>query len=535
MVRRRKEDSSYKANLSLTKLELLRLHEMASTWGMTPSRMVALLINQVYESKAFLNGYDDLSEEERQELLKRRAHLANLREARRESTYKRNFERLHGSERGLTNVMLVLAPKHDSGVGKTGINIPGVFCERLGQVWVVPYGLLSKISPVEIMAYPCYASVSDFLSDTRIAPNYLQTFINTNKDYVIMSESEYNILSKLYEDNGSKLGKIPVSAKVTRDMQQRQLSELMMQNPDLANQYIEIIKELSQGDFSRMEELPEFLRPSDNSIDAVSAFQHTPESYTALKEYMLTKHKQEQKQRLASSIDDADADDDSQDYINALKEKLVSLDDRIETDRIAATDKYVRELARRNAPKTFGPNIFSHAGLDLFATQQQSQSFNGETVQPSANAQDKQLSEAYSPQQAAFSTINAQLQANEDDQLGSSQVSNKLDEFIKVTEASRQSVSQGGPVGDDHAELERRKSRAEEIKRRLGLILGEDEATAAQDDKAEVDRLLNLKPKPCYTKTPKTVIVGRSKTGEPKKRTSKKTSELDALISDSED
>lgn len=214
MPAKKKAHTCMAANISLTELELSRLHEMASTWGVTPSRMVAMLVNQVYESKAFLNGYESLSDKERKALLERRAHLQNIKQVRSEAARKRSYDRRQGVNRGLTNMMVVCAPKRDELSKTSGISIPGVFCEKLGEVWLVPYGMLKYISSVEIMSYPCYESVQAYFADQRIPKSQVQNFISKNHNYKIESEGELNAIKQLYQEYGQELPELTLGPKL---------------------------------------------------------------------------------------------------------------------------------------------------------------------------------------------------------------------------------------------------------------------------------------------------------------------------------
>ena len=235
MARQRKELSEVKRKISfsLSDLEHLRLKEMAFMWGLTTSQMISVLINQVYESRSFLNGYDKLSEEELTKIKKRRENMRKQAQERVELYNQLRFTRLQGFNRGITNVMVIEAPKRlttiakdpvtgkESKHTKEGLNIPGIFCEQLGDVWVVPYSSLSKISVVEIIQYPCYASVEDYFAGKAIAPHKLQQFMFSNRDYEIFSEGERNVLERLNDNyTGDKL-----ELRLSEDLSRRHRNE----------------------------------------------------------------------------------------------------------------------------------------------------------------------------------------------------------------------------------------------------------------------------------------------------------------------
>ncbi len=545
MGRKRKEDKAYKANVSLTKLELSRLHEMASTWGVTPSRMVALLVNQVYESKAFLNGYDELTDAQRQLLLERRTYLEEIKNSKRAANYRRNYERRQGIDRGLTNVMLVLAPKHDPRSNAAGINIPGVFCERFGQLWIVPYGMLGTISPIEIMSYPCYASVSDFLTDTRIQPSQLQLFIDTNKGYLIKSEGELNILRKLYEDNGAKLVDLPLSTIVMKEIQDRIIHQLLVQLGKPIEYFVEILKEIEAGDHSRIDELPDFLKPSEKCLEAVSSFSYDEASYAALREYIQEKHKHAKhsvddttetsanEQSNLEHIYSAELEQFNNSRSSQIVEQIDSMDDRIDslTDvimnnqsalRSANTAQSIKEQTIEKLHKNYGPDIFKHDGLAFFATPYETELY-------------KEFSRVASASQSSDS-LNSSLpnpEVYQDRAFGSIKPEYDLSCALSLGAVVRRPCISDTAAKCSENEIEKRKARASSIKKALGLLIDEkDEEANSANDIDKSDRLLRQGPKPCYVKTPKASShpAAQRALGVTRKRTNKKTMELEALI-----
>ena len=380
MPAKKKAHTCMAANISLTELELSRLHEMASTWGVTPSRMVAMLVNQVYESKAFLNGYESLSDQERKALLERRAHLQNIKQVRSEAARKRSYDRRQGVNRGLTNMMVVCAPKRDELSKTSGISIPGVFCEKLGEVWLVPYGMLKYISSVEIMSYPCYKSVQAYFADQRIPKSQVQNFISKNHNYKIESEGELNAIKQLYQEYGQELPELTLGPKLQLGLNRRAIDDFMREHAHESNLYLEIMSEVAKGDYSRLNELPEALRPSDESIEANNFFKVDPASYAALVDSTIKKNRSKlanattnASAKLNSSNHELDAavnevllDAETKDNLNAsLSDRIASFNELLQTkaqllDRFNAQDDGQDLSNESQETRTLSPNFFSN-------------------------------------------------------------------------------------------------------------------------------------------------------------------------------
>lgn len=199
MGRKKKDDRQVKKQVTIfiTDEELFRIKQMAQTWGTNVSQMAAHLINQAYSTGAYLNGYDKLTQDERADLVARRAYSNFLTARRSEAARIRNFDRRNGLDRGLTNVMVIAAPEDMTGFKGNGF--PGIFCKNLGDVWIVPYGLLNRVSVVELIEYPCFASVFDYFAGNAIPPSSLSDFIEDKRDYVLFSFGEKAVLKRLFE------------------------------------------------------------------------------------------------------------------------------------------------------------------------------------------------------------------------------------------------------------------------------------------------------------------------------------------------
>lgn len=253
MGRPRKDSRSVKRQRSvfLSDEEYVRLKDMAATWGITVSQMVSELINQAWESNAYLNGYDRLSADERHQLSEQR--MRTMERTRRraigfEGSY---YDRMNGLDRGLTNVMIIAAPENigspgfgSSSAGAAGgagggaggqqgrREFPGIFCSSLGNVWVVPYGMLDRLTSVELMGWPCYASVLDYFAGSPIPKSHLGEFIDTNKSHVLSSYAEKAVLKRLYELYGRmRMPELPQSPLMRRqqlhEKRQRLIDRLM--------------------------------------------------------------------------------------------------------------------------------------------------------------------------------------------------------------------------------------------------------------------------------------------------------------------
>lgn len=206
--RPRKDPNVVKRQIAvfLSDEERSMLKEMALLWGCTVSQFLANLIRDTYSTKRYMAGYNQLSQDERAQLVSQR-QLTKFITARREQTaMQRNIHRRMGLDRSLTNVMVIEAPlavtqsatlKLDQKELKDGINVPGIYCKNLGDVWIVPYGQLYRVSVIEIIQYPCYASVLDYFAGKRIPPALLSDFIERLHDFELSSMGEKAVQERL--------------------------------------------------------------------------------------------------------------------------------------------------------------------------------------------------------------------------------------------------------------------------------------------------------------------------------------------------
>lgn len=633
MPAKKKAHTCMAANISLTELELSRLHEMASTWGVTPSRMVAMLVNQVYESKAFLNGYESLSDKERKALLERRAHLQNIKQVRSKAARKRSYDRRQGVNRGLTNMMVVCAPKRDELSKTSGISIPGVFCEKLGEVWLVPYGMLKYISFVEIMSYPCYESVQAYFADQRIPKSQVQNFISKNHNYKIESEGELNAIKQLYQEYGQELPELTLGPKLQLGLNRRAIDDFMREHAHESNLYLEIISEVAKGDYSRLNELPEALRPSDESIEANTFFKVDPKSYAALVDSTIKKKRSKlanattnasaklnsSNHELDSAVDEVLLDAETKDNLNAsLSDRIASINELLQTkaqllDRFNAQDDGQDLSNEVQETRTLAPNFFSNNfainGSSFTERNYQTSSptfssndYDDNTYQGSSSADSSSLSSTNSAGDATSGSSghnDAHYAAATADH-GSHHLAHltisegmsgigAMDSTAHMAAAAQATVDAKAAGTAEHANEQSPRSKAQEIIERLNLrSLGLDEETisgivaahlqdesdaaaavasfddgdASKDkddqlssvkkklkldrssqDKAldlegddaadDIDKLIYRGPCPNYSAKPrKTKVSKRLDPNAKQKRTSKKTKELDALITE---
>ena len=627
MPAKKKAHTCMAANISLTELELSRLHEMASTWGVTPSRMVAMLVNQVYESKAFLNGYESLSDKERKALLERRAHLQNIKQVRSEAARKRSYDRRQGVNRGLTNMMVVCAPKRDELSKTSGISIPGVFCEKLGEVWLVPYGMLKYISSVEIMSYPCYESVQAYFADQRIPKSQVQNFISKNHNYKIESEGELNAIKQLYQEYGQELPELTLGPKLQLGLNRRAIDDFMREHAHESNLYLEIMSEVAKGDYSRLNELPEALRPTDESIEANNFFKVDPASYAALVDSTIKKNRSKltnaklnsSKDELDAAVDEVLLDAETKDNLNAsLSDRIASFNELLQTkaellDRFNAQDdgqdlSNESQETRTLVPNFFASNFaindssFTERNYQTSATSSSSTSYD-DTYHGYSSAESSSLRSTTSTADATSCSFghNDPLDAAAAADHGSQHSAHlAISEGMSGTEAMGSKAHIAGAAQEtvdakaagtaEHAKEQSPRSKAQEIIELLNLrSLGLDEetisgivaahlqdesdaATAAvassddgdasqapgdqlssvkkklklyrsshdmaldledEDAADDIDKLIYRGPCPNYSAKPrKTKVSKRLDPNAKQKRTSKKTKELDALITE---
>lgn len=634
MPAKKKAHTCMAANISLTELELSRLHEMASTWGVTPSRMVAMLVNQVYESKAFLNGYESLSDKERKALLERRAHLQNIKQVRSEAARKRSYDRRQGVNRGLTNMMVVCAPKRDELSKTSGISIPGVFCEKLGEVWLVPYGMLKYISSVEIMSYPCYESVQAYFADLRIPKSQVQNFISKNHNYKIESEGELNAIKQLYQEYGQELPELTLGPKLQLGLNRRAIDDFMREHAHESNVYLEIISEVAKGDYSRLNELPEALRPTDESIEANTFFKVDPKSYAALVDSTIKKNRSKlanattnasaklnsSKDELDTAVNEVLLDAETKDNLNAsLSDRIASFNELLQTkaqllDRFNAQDDGQDLSNESQETRTLAPNFFSNnfaingssfteRNYQTSSPTSRSNDYDDNTYQGSSSADSSSLSSTNSAGDAtagsfghneanyAAATVEHGSQhsahlANSDGMSGTE----SMGSTAHMAGAAQETVDAKVAGTAEHATVQSPRSKAEEIIERLNLrslgldeetisgivaahLQDESDAAAAQsassddgdaskdqddqlssvkkklklnrssqdkalelddeDETDDIDKLIYRGPCPNYSAKPrKTKVSKRLDPNAKQKRTSKKTKELDALITE---
>lgn len=633
MPAKKKAHTCMAANISLTELELSRLHEMASTWGVTPSRMVAMLVNQVYESKAFLNGYESLSDKERKALLERRAHLQNIKQVRSEAARKRSYDRRQGVNRGLTNMMVVCAPKRDELSKTSGISIPGVFCEKLGEVWLVPYGMLKYISSVEIMSYPCYESVQAYFADQRIPKSQVQNFISKNHNYKIESEGELNAIKQLYQEYGQELPELTLGPKLQLGLNRRAIDDFMREHAHESNLYLEIISEVAKGDYSRLNELPEALRPSDESIEANTFFKVDPKSYAALVDSTIKKKRSRlanattnasaklnsSKDELDAAVDEVLLDAETKENLNAsLSDRIASFNELLQTkaqllDRFNAQDDGQDLSNESQETRTLAPNFFSN-NFAINGSSFTERNYQTSSPTSSSNDYDDTYHGYSSADSSSLSSTNSACDAtagsfghNEANyaaaavEHGSQPLGHlAISEGMSGTEAmgstdhmaaAAQATVEAKAAGTaEHAREQSPRSRAQEIIERLNLrslgldeetisgivaahLQDESDAAAAQSassddgdasqapgdqlssvkkklkldrssqDKAlalededaadDIDKLIYRGPCPNYSAKPrKTKVSKRLDPNAKQKRISKKTKELDALITE---
>lgn len=217
----------HQIGLFISDEERYRLRHMAKTWGVTASQMFGILINRAYEQGSYLQGYDDLSQDERQDLIYQREHVLAVTGNRAQSARQRNLERRNGLDRGLTNVMVVIAPQKQ--------NLPGVFCHNLGQVWVIPYGILYKVKSTSLIPYQCFASVFDYFIGRRILPSHIASFIGKHRDYVLSSFGEKAVLTRLFAVYGNLNLSLQQSREIAQDTERAYERERV--NRQLAKEY----------------------------------------------------------------------------------------------------------------------------------------------------------------------------------------------------------------------------------------------------------------------------------------------------------
>ena len=176
-----------------------------------------------------MKGFNQLSQDERAELVSQRQTTQFITSRREQTAMQRNLDRRMGMDRSLTNVMVIAAPQAvtQSAVRNValqdGINVPGIYCKNLGDVWIVPYGQLYRISVVEIIQYPCYASVLDYFAGKRIAPGLLSDFIDRQHDFKLSSMGEKAVQERLAKVYGTI--RYPVKESFELKRRERMIAE----------------------------------------------------------------------------------------------------------------------------------------------------------------------------------------------------------------------------------------------------------------------------------------------------------------------
>ncbi|WP_281710411.1 hypothetical protein, partial [Anaerobiospirillum succiniciproducens] len=589
-----------------------------------------MLVNQVYESKAFLNGYESLSDQERKALLERRVHLQNIKQVRSAAARKRSYDRRQGVNRGLTNMMVVCAPKRDELSKTSGISIPGVFCEKLGEVWLVPYGMLKYISSVEIMSYPCYESVQAYFADQRIPKSQVQNFISKNHNYKIESEGELNAIKQLYQEYGQELPELSLGPKLQLGLNRRAIDDFMREHAHESNVYLEIMSEVAKGDYSRLNELPEALRPTDESIEANNFFKVDPASYAALVDSTIKKNRSKlanaklniTNHKLDAAVDEVLLDAETKDNLNAsLSDRIASFNELLHTkaqllDRFNAQDDGQDLSNESQETCTLAPNFFSNnfaindssfteRNYQTSSTTSNSTSYDDDTYHGYSSADSSSLKSTNSAGDAGAGSF-GHNEANDAVAAVATERGSQPSAHLSISEGMSGTESVGSPAHmagaapasvdakaagtDEHAKEQSPRSKAEEIIERLNLrSLGLDEETISgivaahlqdesdaaaaphassddantsqdpgdqlssvkkklkldrsskdktltlEDDDAadDIDKLIYRGPCPNYSAKPrKTKVSKRLDPNAKQKRTSKKTKELDALITE---
>lgn len=185
------EEGKVRSQLSifLDKTEREQVNKMAHEVGNTVSQVIAFLIRQAFADHSYLNMLKDMSPEDLEDLDEQRARVLFKTRQRSENAQNRNLSRRMGLDRGLTNVMVIDAPEN--------LNLPGIFCQHFGKVWIIPYCMFHLLDVNKISLYKCYESVVDFFAGRAVSDLYLANFIEEHKDYNLTSEGEKSVLRRL--------------------------------------------------------------------------------------------------------------------------------------------------------------------------------------------------------------------------------------------------------------------------------------------------------------------------------------------------
>lgn len=188
-----------------------QLKEMALAQGCTTSECVSKLIANAYLSKGYLKGLSALSSEEQSALQGKRFAQQSKVRVRQQRADELNLKRRQGRFNGLTNVMVVVAP---AAAYQDGLRLPGIYCDKLGNVWLVPYSSLLRVDALALLTYPCFASVSDYFAGRQIAPAQLSSFIEQHRGCALSSVAEKAALAQLAQACGVSLPELKESHRL---------------------------------------------------------------------------------------------------------------------------------------------------------------------------------------------------------------------------------------------------------------------------------------------------------------------------------
>ena len=147
----------------------------------------------------------------------------------------------------------------------------------------------------------------------------------------------------------------------------------MREHAHESNLYLEIMSEVAKGDYSRLNELPEALRPTDESIEANNFFKVDPASYAALVDSTIKKNRSKLanaklnsgKDELDAAVDEVLLDAETKDNLNAsLSDRIASFNELLQTkaqllDRFNAQDDGQDLSNESQETRTLSPNFFA--------------------------------------------------------------------------------------------------------------------------------------------------------------------------------
>ena len=463
----------------------------------------------------------------------------------------------------------------------------------------------------------------------------MQNFISKNHNYKIESEGELNAIKQLYQEYGQELPELTLGPKLQLGLNRRAIDDFMREHAHESNLYLEIISEVANGDYSRLNELPEALRPTDESIEANNFFKVDPASYAALVDSTIKKNRS----KLAKATTNANATQNSSNHeldaavnevlldaktkenLNAsLSDRIASFNELLQTkaqllDRFNAQDDGQDLSNESQETRTLSPNFFSNnfAINDSSFTERNYQTSSDTSISTSYDDayhgySSAESSSLRSTTSAGDATAGSFSHNDDHDAAAAAAVDHgsqhlahlAISDGMSGTEAMGTKALMAGAASSsvdakatgtsEHAIEQSPRSKAEEIIERLNLrFLGLDEETisgivaahlqdesnadAAQsassddgdaskdkddqlssvkkklkldrsskdktldledDDEADdIDKLIYRGPCPNYSAKPrKTKVSKRLDPNAKQKRTSKKTKELDALITE---